>query len=385
VRGAVSPQPGVDLATSHLPPVAGVKPVAEATPGILERAWEHRDGVLARLMERFGRLSFTRPPEDQLFMNRPGFRRQALDWVLPAEREATPILCIGGLASTGYHLKNVGMRLRLAGDAVTGGGRLEVASLPGHDGSWDGFLRYDFESWVAAVRERALRVREVTGRLPLIVGHSTGAAAAAVAIHRHQIESGDVLCAGAILSAPPLGLRHPLHALALANAHYEHRRRPHAPVWQELSAAIPVPRGVLSEAGEKRNPFARWVPVKLLVELWRLMPEASAAVAELAVPFLVLQSRRDSLVAHRVVRGAVRMNGGFGDYEEFVRGRHSAMFGETGRDFRARILAWLNRSEPRLAAIERTAHRAALARCCQARFGAALPSPHQSGGVEPWR
>jgi esterase/lipase len=120
------------------------------------------------------------------------------------------------------------------------------------------------------------------------------------------------------------------HPLCSVHAEKELRRIPDAELWNHFCAAMPRSDDPNLTLLEKKNPAAQYVPVKLLVQLWRLMPQAVKGMKTLTVPVLVLQGTGDHLVrVPAVARIFGRCPSPDKTFHSIEGGRHSAMVGTT--------------------------------------------------------
>jgi alpha-beta hydrolase superfamily lysophospholipase len=333
--------------------------------GILQRAFQNPGGTLQRFLEWIGPIRFHVPDAEKFGPLGDRFEKHAHPYIIPGTKDAQPLLYFSGLNATGYEWKEVARDYH-----HRYGVHSEVYTLPGHDGRWKSFLFVTDSDWIRFVHDRALAARARTGRLPILIGHSTAAIAIITAMAEYaEAHDGAPLAAGVILSGPPLKLLQTFkHAIPLIHADKELRRIPGAEMWNHFSAKMPRNDDPLLSELDRKNPSAAYVPVKLLVQLWRLIPRAQVAMRKLHVPVLVLQGSADHLVNPAAVERAMHTCPSEDKtFVSFPGGRHSSMFGTTKADFRRSIFEWLASRQVKFEAVERRLLRAEMYRAMAAR------------------
>lgn len=324
---------------------------ADSTRGILQRAYQNPDGWIARFLEWLGPIRFHVPMQDRFGVFGDKFEKHARPYIIPGTSDAQPILYFSGLNATTYEWKEVARDFHHRTQT-----HQEVYTLPGHDGKWRSFLSVTDKVWIAFVIERALDLRARTGRLPVLAGHSTGAAAILAALEQYAAaNNGALLGSGVVLSGLPVRLKQTLkHSIPLIHADKELRRTPNHALWNHFCAEMPRSDDPNLTYLDMKNPSSRFVPVKLLVQLWRLMPQARKGLQSLKIPALVLQGKKDHLVDENGVERALRAcPSPDKTFHLFEAGRHSAMFGTTKREFHATLFDWLRTHKAKLEAVER--------------------------------
>jgi esterase/lipase len=324
---------------------------ATSTRGILQRAYQNPDGWVARFLEWLGPIRFHVPMQDRFGAFGDKFEKHARPYIIPGTSDAQPILYFSGLNATTYEWKEVARDFHHRTQT-----HQEVYTLPGHDGKWSSFLSVTDKVWIGFVIERALDLRARTGRLPVLAGHSTGAAAILAALEQYAADNnGALLGSGVVLSGLPVRLKQTLkHSIPLIHADKELRRTPNDALWNHFCAEMPRSDDPNLTYLDMKNPSSRFVPVKLLVQLWRLIPQARSGLQSLTIPALVLQGSRDHLVDEKGVEMALRScPSPDKTFHLFESGRHSAMFGTTKREFHAVLFDWLRTHKAKLEAVER--------------------------------
>lgn len=287
--------------------------------------------------------------ERQFYPSTEVFQRSAQPHRAPATVEHPPAPCLGfaGLAAAADQWAGVLRRYH-----EKSGAPFQAHCLKGHEIGWTGLINTTAQDWKRDVREKALAIRDETGQLPVLLGHSTGALAVIAAVAEYARENpGKQLCAGLVISSPAFELQSARYAVALVGAKFLHWLLPRSGVWKTAGATIDsalpskpirevnpnvkargleVPaKGLLNlvalghklffpksskNSSEALSPEAdapleipsdyepeqkddapaiRWVPILTYLQLQEIQWEARKAVSEITVPTLALISRTD--------------------------------------------------------------------------------------------
>jgi alpha-beta hydrolase superfamily lysophospholipase len=225
------------------------------------------------------------------------------------------------------------------------------------------------EDWVKDVEERAVAIRQATGRLPILHGHSTGALVALVAVARFgQARPGEELCNGLILSAPPFELRQTAHRMGLIVARVMRRFSAGADFWRRFGASMDG-GGLDPDIPGKEAPTARWLPVQMLLELEKLRPLAANLTKALHVPVLVLHGTNDVMANWKATAAAFRrIASPDRDLVILREGRHSMMFGPHADEFETTIEQWIRSHQESFDKGDERSVRAHMLRCLHDRW-----------------
>jgi carboxylesterase len=206
----------------------------------------------------------------------------------PPHRRGHAALLLHGFGDTPQSMAYLAGYLNGLGYAV------RAPLLPGHGRTLRAFTVSTADHWLAHARRELAHVRRRAERL-VVVGQSMGGALAAV-LAAEAANGPDGAPDALVLLAPYLAMP----------AHVHHLARTHR-LWAPLLPLLPS-RGegsILDDAERAASLSLGVVSGPLLAELRRVVARATAALPRLAMPVLVVQSRRDSRIAPEACERAV--------------------------------------------------------------------------------
>jgi alpha-beta hydrolase superfamily lysophospholipase len=373
----LNPQPTPNEREPERSPEGAPISAPEPSRPLLDAASFPTQSRLARYLEVLNLRINPPGPEEEFYPSRQLYEDHVGPSILAAATYASPRLYISGLAATTYHWRDIHVRGHAAG-----GGYSEVRCLRGHDGGFFHMVDITVDDWVKDVETNALKIRDETGRLPILHGHSTGALVALVAATRFAAtHPGDTLCNGLILSAPPFELRQALHRVGLVTVKLLHRFSTQAEFWRRLGASLDG-GGLDPDIPGKEAPAARWLPVQMLLQLEKLRPIAAHAATKLEVPLLIIHGTNDVMANWKATASIYRKIPSVDRELVIVRGgRHSMMFGPHADEFSARIERWIDEHCAVFEARDERRLRAAMLGALRSRWN--IPPPAQFKPLPP--
>lgn len=212
--------------------------------------------------------------------------RAGAEGVYSAGRTEHAVLLLHGFGDTPQTFYRLIPTLESAGLTVS------APLLPGHGTTVEEFNRSTAADWLAASRG-ALRSLQNTHENVGVVGLSMGGALAVVLAASERVSA-------VVLLAPYMAMPAGLAALAILHLAWGRFRGP-APARSD--------RTILDPDERKKNLGYPHVTAHALHELWRLTRAANHSLRVVAVPTLIVQSRRDNRIRAEIAERTFRRLG----------------------------------------------------------------------------